>query len=134
MALIVDFTKINLSHLPQVGGKNASLGEMITNLSALGIKVPRGFATVAEAYRDFLKQNNLENKIYTPLENLDIENVTKLKEISTTIQQCILSAKFSAAFEKEIETAYQNLKLAPEQTVAVRSSATAEDFPEAPFS
>lgn len=133
MQSVIDFTQINMNNLSQVGGKNASLGEMITALSTLGLKVPKGFATSADAYREFLRANHLENKIYEPLENLNVEDISKLKAASANIQKLILEAEFSQLFKEEIISALQRLQLDPKQTLAVRSSATAEDLPEASF-
>lgn len=133
MELILDFTEITMKKLNQVGGKNASLGEMIVELSGLGIKIPKGFATSAAAYREFLRENNLEKKIYSLLKDLDVDNVSKLSAASEAIQKLILNAEFSQSFKNEVNSSYQRLNLAPEQTVAVRSSATAEDLPKASF-
>lgn len=130
---IFNFNEININNLPEVGGKNASLGEMITKLTQLHIKVPNGFATSAEVYRLFLKENNLGDKIYDTLRKLDVEDVNALKEASESIKSWIMEAKLSPDFEKEVAKAYKKLNLGPEQTVAVRSSATAEDLPEASF-
>lgn len=133
MTLILKFSEIRLKDIARVGGKNASLGEMITQLNELGIKVPRGFATTAEAYKQFISDNNIEKTIYSLLEKLDTENIEQLKETHSKIKTLILEAPFSKHFETEISTAYEALKLDPHQTVAVRSSATAEDLPDASF-
>lgn len=133
MKMILDFTQISLKHLTEVGGKNASLGEMITKLAKLGIKVPPGFATTADAYRTFLKENNLEEIINKELKNLDVNDVANLERASNAIQKAILDAKLPKLLEEEIKQAYQQLNLNPNQTVAVRSSATAEDLPQASF-
>lgn len=133
MKYILNFNEIDMHHLPQVGGKNASLGEMVTKLSTLGIQVPNGFATVSNAYREFLKSNAIDVKIYDALNNIDVNDVIKLKEVSKFIQQLILNASFSTAFESEVAKSYQHLQLRSDQTVAVRSSATAEDLPTASF-
>lgn len=133
MRIILDFGEINMTHLAKVGGKNASLGEMFSKLSRLGIQVPKGFATVSEAYRTFLQSNAIDNKIYNALKNIDANDIGKLKNASDYSRQLILNAPFSKSFESEVTKAYQRLNLSTHQTVAVRSSATAEDLPEASF-
>ncbi|MCX7122007.1 MAG: phosphoenolpyruvate synthase [Gammaproteobacteria bacterium] len=133
MKWILNFNEIDLTYLPQVGGKNASLGEMIAKLSTLGIHVPKGFATVSEAYREFLKANKIDKEIDELLKNLDPDDLVKLKKISGDIRKLILNAPFSKTFESEVAEAFQQLNLNPNQTVAVRSSATAEDLLTASF-
>lgn len=133
MSFTLDFTKINMDNISQVGGKNASLGEMITRLSKLNVKIPKGFAVTTEAYKSFLQENELGNKMYSALENLNVDNVEDLKNVSTNIQTLILNSKFSELFKDEIAKAYQQLNLTNEQSVAVRSSATAEDLESASF-
>ncbi len=133
MSFILPFSDITLKDLPRVGGKNASLGEMIHHLATLGIKVPNGFATTANAYRAFLSENQLDNKIYPLLNTWDASNIAELKFISDEIQQTILNANFSIEFIDAITSAYNQLHLSSTQTVAVRSSATAEDLAEASF-
>lgn len=133
MDAVYNFLKIKMSDLPQVGGKNASLGEMISALSTEGINVPPGFATTADAYRNFLDINNLTKKINDALNNLDINDLNSLKKNSQLIQNHILSGQFSPDFENQIKKAYQQLHLDELHSVAVRSSATAEDLPDASF-
>lgn len=130
---VLDFGEITLKNISQVGGKNSSLGEMITHLSPLGIQVPKGFATTSEAYREFLQENRIDNKIYDVLKDINSNNLSALKSCSDTIQQLILNAVFSKSFEAAITTSYKKLNLLPNQTVAVRSSATAEDLAETSF-
>ncbi|WP_133127147.1 phosphoenolpyruvate synthase [Legionella nagasakiensis] len=132
----IDFQHVSLKDLEQVGGKNASLGEMIHHLSAAGITVPAGFATTADAFRDFLTTNGLEKKIHEMLVSLDIEDVGQLARTGKKIREMIQNASFSGAFEDDVRTAYLNLIKSighEEFSVAVRSSATAEDLPDASF-
>lgn len=131
--MILDYAEINMTHLPQVGGKNASLGEMITELTPLGIKVPRGFAVVADAYRQFLQENNLDHKIYSLLADVNPEKIAALKKTSAKIRKLIINGKFSKQITQQINTAYRQLNLGSQQSVAVRSSATAEDLPASSF-
>lgn len=133
MQLVLDFNAINMTHLPIVGGKNASLGEMMTELSPLGIRIPNGFATTADAYREFLHNNALDKKIYDVLKTCDVNAIQQLKKASEDIQHWIMNATFSPTFESEINQAYLRLNLQAKQTVAVRSSATAEDLADASF-
>jgi pyruvate, water dikinase len=121
---------INATAINLVGGKNASLGEMIQNLSAKGIKVPGGFATTTQAYRDFLAQNNLDKKIYQLLRNIDTNNIKILNKNSAQIRKWIISTPINQKLREEIAEYYRKM---PNQTVAVRSSATAEDLPTASF-
>jgi pyruvate,water dikinase len=116
----------------KVGGKNASLGEMIKNLSQSGVKVPGGFATTAQAFRDFLKQDDLDKRIHNLLETLDVNDVTTLAESGKKIRGWIVDTPFPKALEQAIIAAYQKLS-GGNDTVAVRSSATAEDLPDASF-
>ncbi len=132
---VIFFEKLGRDDVHLVGGKNSSLGEMIQNLTQLGVKVPPGFATTAEAYRDFLAHNGLDKRIEELLQDLDIENLTQLAEKGAKARQWIIEAPFSEKFMSEMKTAYQTLaeRLGKDFTVAVRSSATAEDLPEASF-
>ena len=118
-----------------VGGKNASLGEMIQNLSSAGIRVPPGFATTAESYRHFLKQNGLDSRIMEVLSNLQAEDTEGLVQAGAKIRQWIEQASLSPQLEKDIRSAYERIVPSdnPGISVAVRSSATAEDLPEASF-
>lgn len=132
----IAFQDLCLNDLPQVGGKNASLGEMINSLQATGITVPGGFATTADSFRAFLAQEDLDKKIYALLSSLNVEEVNQLKAVGEKIRQWIVKTPFSAEFEKAIRTAYHNLTVTigrDDFSVAVRSSATAEDLPEASF-
>jgi len=132
---IIPFSKIALSDLPEVGGKNASLGEMFNKLGSLGILVPDGFAITATAYRYFLKANSLEEKLTTVLSKLDKEKLSNLPAIGKECRQLISGAKIPADLAEAITSAY-NLFAENEISqfsVAVRSSATAEDLPTASF-
>ena len=132
---IIDLAQVRTSDVPRVGGKNASLGEMIATLAAAGVRVPGGFATTAEAYREFLAQNGLDHKIEQALAGLDVGNVQLLAKTGAQIRDWIVNQPLQPALIAEIEQAYA--KLSPqtgrEVAVAVRSSATAEDLPEASF-
>ncbi len=130
MKYLLNLKEVNKSNLEQVGGKNASLGEMIQNLSAKKINVPEGFATTTLAYKDFLAQNGLAAKIAQALEKLNTDNLTELKKTSQQIQRWIKASPFSPQFIQEVSAAYNQLKI---KTVAVRSSATAEDLANASF-
>jgi len=132
--LVVSLEQVGINDVGRVGGKNASLGEMISNLSALGVSVPTGFATTADAYRDFLAENNLTQRIKNRLEVLDIEDVNALSAVGNEIRQWIIDAPLQPALETEITSYLIELQAGNEQlAVAVRSSATAEDLPDASF-
>ncbi|ASQ46381.1 phosphoenolpyruvate synthase [Legionella clemsonensis] len=132
----IDFKHLGMRDLEQVGGKNASLGEMIGHLSSAGVLVPTGFATTADSFREFLGQNKLDQKIYDMLSSLDTEDITALTTVGKRIRQMILAAPFSEAFEKAVRASYDDLikRIGHNDfSVAVRSSATAEDLPDASF-
>jgi pyruvate, water dikinase len=122
---------LRLKDLPQVGGKNASLGEMIGGLAGAGIRVPGGFATTADAFREFLAQGGLDRKIEQRLEKLDPKDVRALAACGTEIRSWIAKTPFPAALEQEIKSKFQELEkeISSETSFAVRSSATAEDLP-----
>ncbi len=132
---VVPFENLRNVDVPSVGGKNASLGEMISQLTAKGVRVPTGFATTADAYREFLAQTGLDKKINAELDKLNVDDTQALAECGTKIRKWIMDASFPAALDKAIEENYQRLidKSAPGTTFAVRSSATAEDLPDASF-
>jgi pyruvate,water dikinase len=130
----VDLATLGMNDLERVGGKNASLGEMISRLSELGIRVPGGFATTAEAYRDFLRQEGLADRIHAALAALDASDVEALAATGKEIRQWILAAPLPDKIEREIKEFYAKMHGdGTEHSVAVRSSATAEDLPEASF-
>ncbi len=116
-----------------VGGKNASLGEMIGNLSKLNIKVPGGFATTSYAFQDFLTQNSLGERIDDSLKNLDVESIENLSNTGNQIREWILETEISNKLRREIENEWSEITNGKEIAFAVRSSATAEDLPDASF-
>ena len=132
---IRQFSDIGLDNLLQVGGKNASLGEMMQQLSGSGVKLPDGFAVTADAYRYFLRDNQLTEKIHRELTDLDSSDVEALAVTGARIRSWIIDASFPNDLADEISRAYNNLskKLGSKVHVAVRSSATAEDLPGASF-
>ena len=132
---IISFEKLRNKDVAVVGGKNASLGEMISQLKAKGVRVPTGFATTADAFNDFLSQNQLGTKIEEELKDLDINDIVKLAESGKKIRKWILDTPFSKELETNIKSHYENLldKSPKGTTFAVRSSATAEDLPDASF-
>ncbi len=131
---IVWFENLSMDSLPMVGGKNASLGEMISNLSSVGVKVPGGFATTANAFQAFLDHNKLRERISPLLDQLDISDVLALALVGKTIRQWIMESPLPQALEDAVTAAYEKMALNGEPAVvAVRSSATAEDLPEASF-
>lgn len=129
------FADISLNDVPLVGGKNASLGEMVRSLGARGVRVPDGFAITAEAYWHFLTSSGVANKIRKLVAQLNPDDVTSLQSCGQAIRQTILSAELPADLQAEITAAYEELSGGPEHLldVAVRSSATAEDLPDASF-
>ena len=130
---VIPFESLGIADIPEVGGKNASLGEMISNLSSSGVQVPGGFATTAHAYRDFLANDGLDKRIEAKLATLDIEDVSALAEAGRTIRNWIVEAPLPAKLEAEIREHYARMSAAGEGSYAVRSSATAEDLPDASF-
>ncbi|MFV9473629.1 phosphoenolpyruvate synthase [Advenella sp. RU8] len=133
MSYVVPFENLRMTDVDSVGGKNASLGEMISQLSTAGVRVPGGFATTAEAFRDFLKISGLDDRIANRLSTLNPEDVRALAEAGAEIRQWIIDEPFSAEFENEIRQAYAKLDADGNGSFAVRSSATAEDLPDASF-
>ncbi len=130
---ILYFINICNTDVPSVGGKNASLGEMIGTLSQYGIKVPEGFALTADAYRLFLQENKLSNKLKIELDKLDTKGLSNLAEVGKNCRTLIDSGNIPELIKKEIILSYKTLKGEKEISVAVRSSATAEDLPTASF-
>src|SRR5690606_8669553 len=123
-----------MNDVDRVGGKNASLGEMISNLSKKGVSVPGGFATTAKAYREFLQTDGLDGKIKAALDALDVDDVNSLVETGAKIRGWIVDTAFPAQLDQAIEEAFRQLQAGNETlAVAVRSSATAEDLPDASF-
>lgn len=133
---IIDLAQLGMRDLEQVGGKNASLGEMISQLSSVGVTVPGGFATTAESFREFISQNGIDKTIYAKLSHLDVDDVRTLAVVGKEIRELILNTAFTSEFETAIRLAYENLseRLGNDTfSLAVRSSATAEDLPDASF-
>ncbi len=130
MQYLVRLSSVNSADLQRVGGKNASLGEMIQNLAQVGIKIPDGFATTTEFYQQFIAQNNLNTKIAKTISNLKIHQVTSLEKTAQQIRTWIMATPFSDQFEKEVAMAYAKLK---NVAIAIRSSATMEDLETASF-
>jgi pyruvate,water dikinase len=130
---IIPFDRLKKKDIELVGGKNASLGEMISGLSDLGVTVPGGFATTAHAYRDFLAQDGLRDRIHSLLATLDVDDVQRLAVVGRQIREWMLATPFPARLQKETLEAWRAMGTGPEFAVAVRSSATAEDLPEASF-
>ena len=131
--MIAQFSEIGLSDLSLVGGKNASLGEMVRDMKAQGIRVPNGFAMTVHAYHRHLDANNLQDRIDSTLENVDPKNVADLAERARKVRDLIISAPLPEDISLPMLKAYDNLGLGSLTSVAVRSSATAEDLPEASF-
>jgi pyruvate,water dikinase len=129
----VPFDQLGRHDVDTVGGKNSSLGEMISHLAKLGIAVPNGFATTAQAYRDFLQHDGLASRISAALAQLDVDDVEKLAEVGARIRGWIMGTPFPTRLEREIRESFERMSEGRDIAVAVRSSATAEDLPEASF-
>ncbi len=129
------YENLGMHDVDRVGGKNASLGEMISHLAGAGVSVPGGFATTADAFREFLEQSGLNARIQAELKSLDVDNVQLLMETGKKIRRWVVETPFLPELEKAITQAYLQLKgnSSDEFAVAVRSSATAEDMPDASF-
>jgi pyruvate, water dikinase len=132
-AYVIPFERLGMRDVETVGGKNASLGEMIGALGKLGVHVPGGFATSAQAYREFLAQGGLDARIRAELTALDVDDVVKLAASGARIRQWILATPFSATLTQAVRAELARMSGGREVAVAVRSSATAEDLPEASF-
>ncbi|WP_420299309.1 phosphoenolpyruvate synthase [Edwardsiella tarda] len=131
---VVWYNQIGMHDVDRVGGKNASLGEMITNLSELGVSVPNGFATTAQAFNDFLEQSGVNQRIYALLDQTDIDDVDALARAGAQIRRWVVETPFPSALEHAIREAYTTLAADnAHASFAVRSSATAEDMPDASF-
>ncbi|HHW2639782.1 TPA: phosphoenolpyruvate synthase [Pseudomonas aeruginosa] len=131
---VVSLDKLGVHDVEHVGGKNASLGEMISNLAGAGVSVPGGFAATAQAYRDFLEQSGLNDRIHAALDALDVDDVNALAKTGAQIRQWVMEAEFPARLDSEIRQAFAALANGNDNlAVAVRSSATAEDLPDASF-
>jgi pyruvate,water dikinase len=131
---IVPLDQLGMNDVPRVGGKNASLGEMISKLGNLGVEVPGGFATTATAFNDFLDQAGIREQIHAALDQLDTDDVKQLALCGKKIRNWVIDSPLPAQFQQEITRAYQAMASDGKgATVAVRSSATAEDLPDASF-
>ncbi|MBP6017954.1 MAG: phosphoenolpyruvate synthase [Burkholderiaceae bacterium] len=133
MSYVVAFEKLRMTDVDSVGGKNASLGEMISQLAGAGVRVPGGFATTSDAFREFLASTKLDKRIADRLAGLDSEDVRELASVGAEIRQWIIETPFPAAFEQAIRTSFAELDSDGKGSFAVRSSATAEDLPDASF-
>ena len=133
---VIWFENLRMSDVESVGGKHASLGEMISQLTEKGVRVPGGFATTAEAFRAFLAHDGLNERISSALAALDVDDVTELARVGKEVRQWILETPFPEQLNQEIETAWNKMVAdagSEDISVAVRSSATAEDLPDASF-
>ncbi len=133
MSYVLPFEQLRMTDVDTVGGKNASLGEMISQLSDAGVRVPGGFATTAQAFRDFLAQTGLDKKIAERLTTLDADDVRALAEAGREIRQWIEQTPLPSKLDQDIRTAFAKLDTDGKGSFAVRSSATAEDLPDASF-
>ncbi|MDX7990395.1 phosphoenolpyruvate synthase [Xenorhabdus littoralis] len=128
------YNQLGMNDVNRVGGKNASLGEMITNLAELGVSVPNGFATTAQAFNDFLEQSGVNQRIYQLLDETNVDDVKQLAKAGAQIRQWVIETPFTSQLEQDIHDAYLKLSEGePGASFAVRSSATAEDMPDASF-
>ncbi len=132
---VVWYQDLGMEDVPRVGGKNASLGEMISNLASVGVQVPGGFATTADAFNQFLEQSGVNERIYQLLDGLDVDDVTALAKAGAQIRQWVIDTPFHAEFEQAIRSSFDELcaGMGNDASFAVRSSATAEDMPDASF-
>ncbi|WP_303809784.1 phosphoenolpyruvate synthase [Aeromonas rivipollensis] len=127
------YEQLGMQDVERVGGKNASLGEMISNLSGAGVSVPGGFATTAFAFNEFLELSGLNGKIHDLLDSLDVDDIAALNRAGQQIRDWVVDAPFQPALEQAVREAYDKLSAGLEASFAVRSSATAEDMPDASF-
>ena len=130
---VIKLDELGMDDVETVGGKNASLGEMISNLSGLGVTVPGGFATTAAAYRKFLAADGLDQRIHTLLADLDVDDIGALTRAGSSIRGWILESPLPDDLMQEVRQAWDEMSAGEDITVAVRSSATAEDLPDASF-
>ena len=130
---VIKLEELGMDDVEIVGGKNASLGEMIRNLGGLGVQVPGGFATTSAAYRDFLRTDELDERIHTMLKDLDVDDIDALNETGQTIRNWITGTELPERLTEDIRSAWDQMSAGQDIAVAVRSSATAEDLPDASF-
>lgn len=133
MAQVIPFNQLGKDDVELVGGKNSSLGEMISNLANVGVNVPNGFATTAAAFNRFLNDTGLLDKINAELKALDVDDVEKLAEVGAKVRRWVIEQQLPQDLEDEIRAAFDELSGGQDIAVAVRSSATAEDLPDASF-
>jgi pyruvate,water dikinase len=136
MNYIINLNEVSLKDINLVGGKNASLGEMIQNIESMGIKVPNGFAVTTNAYRDFIDFNGFQEQVVNLVSGLDDGNLPELRRVGAEVRQLIRNGIFPPKIKEEIRERYMQLSESYGQKmidVAVRSSATAEDLPDASF-
>ena len=133
--LVLDFTALRMTDVAEVGGKNASLGEMISQLAGAGVRVPGGFATTAQAFREFMAQGGLDGRVAGRLRGLDVSDVPALSRVGEEIRGWILAQELPRRLREDVADAYRRLAdgAGVDATFAVRSSATAEDLPDASF-
>ena len=133
--LVLDFTALRMTDVAEVGGKNASLGEMISQLAGAGVRVPGGFATTAQAFREFMAQGGLDGRVAGRLRGLDVSDVPALSRVGEEIRGWILAQELPQRLREDVADAYRRLAdgAGVDATFAVRSSATAEDLPDASF-
>jgi pyruvate,water dikinase len=132
---VVSFDRLRMTDVDKVGGKNATLGELISELGGEGVRVPSGFATTAQAFRGFLKANRLDQCIASRLETLDVDDVMELAKAGTEIRGWMTDAPLQPELREAIAAAYgaMVMQAGGAFSVAVRSSATAEDLPDTSF-
>ncbi|QUM88241.1 phosphoenolpyruvate synthase [Moritella sp. 36] len=132
---VIGYEKLGMNDVERVGGKNASLGEMISNLAGAGVQVPGGYATTADAFNQFLEQSGVNDKIYALLDDLNVDDIAALTKAGATIRQWIIDTPFQPELETAIAESYEVLagEAGEQASFAVRSSATAEDMPDASF-
>ena len=130
---VIKLEELGMHDVEVVGGKNASLGEMIGNLSNLGVSVPGGFATTAAAYREFLSANRLDQKVAELLDGLDVDDIPALTSAGKAIRDAIMESPLPEQLMEQIKSAWEEMSGGRDIAVAVRSSATAEDLPDASF-
>ena len=131
---VIKLEKLGMADVELVGGKNASLGEMIANLAGLGVTVPGGFATTSDAYRDFLAADGLDQRINALLADLDVDNIPALTAAGSQIRQWITETPLPERLMDDIRSAWDEMSGGADIAVAVRSSATAEDLERSPES
>src|SRR5262245_15699741 len=133
-ARVIALDKLGMADVPRVGGKNASLGEMIGRLSDAGIRVPGGFATTTFSFREFLDESGLVDKTRARIAQVDVDDVGALAKAGSDVRRWIVESAFPAPFVEAVTDAYRALEReSPNATFAVRSSATAEDLADASF-